>query len=54
MIYLVKGVRLQVVLMARYMKFEDITFLNFAVYHYTLDDNQNCIITGYILERNYG
>jgi hypothetical protein len=33
------------VVLARYLKFEDIIFYNPSVYHYNLNDKQNCIIT---------
>ena len=36
------------VLLARYMKFENITFYNLSVYHYNLHDKQNGIITGWV------
>ena len=36
--------------MARYLKFEDISFYNLSVYHYNLHDKQNCVITGSGLE----
>jgi hypothetical protein len=39
-IYVMEIEVLQLVLMARYLKFEDITFYNF------LHNKQNCIITG--------
>ncbi len=40
-----------IVVLVRYLKFEDITFYNLSVYHYNLHDKQNCIITGYTLKR---
>jgi len=33
-------------IVARYLKFEDITFYSLSVYHYNYD-KQNCIITGW-------
>ena len=30
-----------------YLKFEDITFYNFSIYHYNLNDKLYCIIIGY-------
>ena len=38
----------ELMIMAMYMKFEDINFFNPSVYHYNLHDIQNCIITGYV------
>ena len=37
---------LEPVVLARYLKFEDITFYKLSVYHYNLHDKQNFIITG--------
>ena len=51
-IYVLNETRFQVVLMARDLKFEDITFYNPSVYHYNLYDKQNCIITGWATEIN--
>jgi len=33
-------------ILARDLKFEDITFYSPSAYHYILHDKQNCIITG--------
>jgi len=37
---------LELAMMARNLKFEDIAFYSLFVYHYNLYDKQNCIIIG--------
>jgi len=32
-----------------FQKLEDIRFYDLSVYHYNLNDKQNCIITAYVL-----
>jgi len=45
-IYVIEIEMLEPVVLARCIKFEDITFYNPSVYYYNLRDKQNCIITG--------